>query len=79
MGIIYADVRLSNMGRPELEEITVNAVVDSGAIELVIPEHLAIQLDLTDLTPREIHLADGSRKRVRYVGPVKCRCWAGTV
>lgn len=71
MGIVYADVRLSNMGKPELEEITANAIVDTGAIDLVIPEHIAIQLQLTDLKPRELHLADGTRKMVRYAGPIK--------
>lgn len=71
MGIIHADLRVSNFARPDLEEITVNALVDTGALDLVIPEHLAIQLRLTDLKPREVHLADGSRKLVRYAGPVK--------
>ena len=71
MGIIYADLRLSNMARPELEEIAANAIVDNGAIDLVVPEHFAIQLQLTDLKPRELHLADGTRKMVRYAGPVK--------
>ncbi len=71
MGIIYADLRVSNFSHPELEEISVNALVDTGALDLVIPEHLAIQLRLTDLKPREVHLADGSRKLVRYVGPIK--------
>ena len=76
MGIIYADVSVSkfgvsNVGHPELEDITVNALVDTGALDLVIPEHLAIQLRLSDLKPREAHLADGSRKLVRYVGPIK--------
>ena len=71
MGIIYADLRVSNFSHPELEEITVNALVDTGALDLVIPEHLAIQLRLTDLKQREVHLADGSRKLVRYAGPVK--------
>ncbi len=71
MGIIYADLRLSNMGKPELEEVTANAIVDTGAIDLVVPEHIAIQLQLTDLKPRELHLADGTRKMVRYAGPVK--------
>ena len=71
MGIVYADVRLSNMGKPELEEITANAIVDTGAINLVVPEHVAVQLQLTDLKPRERHLADGTRKMVRYAGPVK--------
>ena len=71
MGIIYADLRVSNFAQPELEEITVNALVDTGALDLVIPEHLAIQLRLTDLKPREVHLADGTRKQVRYAGPIK--------
>ena len=71
MGIIYADLRVSNFGQPDLEEITVNALVDTGALDLVIPEHLAIQLRLSDLKPREVHLADGSRKLARYAGPIK--------
>lgn len=71
MGIIYADLRVSNFSHPELEEISVNALVDTGALDLVIPEHLAIQLRLIDLKQREVHLADGSRKLVRYVGPIK--------
>ena len=71
MSVIYADLRLSNIAKLELEEITANAIVDTGATDLVIPEHIAIQLQFTDLKPRETHLADGSRKLVRYVGPVK--------
>ena len=71
MGIIYADLRVSNFSHPELEEITVNALVDAGALDLVIPEHLAIQFRLSDLKQREVHLADGSRKLVRYAGPIK--------
>ena len=31
MAIVYADVRLGNFGRPDLEEMTATAVVDSGA------------------------------------------------
>jgi clan AA aspartic protease len=71
MGIVYADIRISNFSLPDQEEITVNALVDSGALDLVIPEHLAIQLQLSDLKPREVHLADGSRKLMRYAGPIK--------
>jgi clan AA aspartic protease len=71
MGIIYADLRLANGARPELEEITVNALADTGAVDLVIPEHIAIQLQLTQLKPRELRMADGVRRMVRYAGPVK--------
>lgn len=73
MGVIYADIRLSNAAKPELEELTVTALVDSDAIDLVIPEALAAQLHLGDLTPREVRLADGRRRTVRYVGPVLVR------
>lgn len=31
MSIVYADVRLGNDARPELEEINVTALVDTGA------------------------------------------------
>lgn len=71
MGIIFAELRLSNFGKQELEEISVNAVVDTGAMELVVPEHVAIQLQLTDLKTREVLLADGTRKTVRFAGPIK--------
>lgn len=71
MGIVRTEIRLSNFSHPELEEISVDALVDTGALDLVIPEHLAIQLKLVDLKPREVHLADGSRKLVRYAGPIK--------
>ena len=71
MRVIYAEIRVANFAQPALEEITVNALVDTGAPDLVIPEHLAIQLRLNDLKPREVQLADGSRKLVRYAGPIK--------
>lgn len=73
MGIVYADIRLSNAGKPDVEELTVNAVVDSGAIDLVIPERVASLLQLTDLQCREVRLADGSLRKFRYVGPVLVR------
>jgi clan AA aspartic protease len=71
MGIVFTALRLANFARPDLEEITVDAVADTGAVELVVPEHVAIQLQLTELQPREIRLADGTRKLVRYAAPVK--------
>ena len=41
MGLVYADVRLGNDARPELEEINALALVDTGALHLCIPEHVA--------------------------------------
>ena len=38
---------------------------------LYIPKHLAIQLKLTEYEKREVTIADGSKKLVPYVGPIK--------
>ena len=71
VGIIYADLRLSNFSDAKTDEMDAKAVVDTGAIDLVIPEHIAIQLKLRELKPREVILANGERKIVKYVGPIK--------
>ena len=71
MGIVFTELPLGNFARPDLEEVTVEAVADTGAVDLVIPEHIAIHFQLTELQPREIRLADGIRELVRYAPPVK--------
>lgn len=71
MGIVYADIRLGNDARPELEEINVAALVDTGALHLCIPEHVALQLQLHRKQPREVQTADGKSHLVEYVSPVK--------
>ena len=38
MGIIFQHIRLANFGRDDLEELDANALVDSGAAELCIPQ-----------------------------------------
>jgi clan AA aspartic protease len=71
MGVIYAELRLANDGRPDLEEIDATALVDTGALHLCIPEHVAIQLQLTQRSPREVRTADGKSHLVPYVSPVR--------
>jgi clan AA aspartic protease len=71
MGITYVDLRLANDSRDDLEELDANALVDTGALHLCIPEHVAIQLQLKDCETREITLADGKKHRVRYVSPIR--------
>lgn len=71
MGITYADLRLANDGRSDLEEINTTALVDTGALHLCIPEHVAVQLQLHDRGTREVILADGHAHQVRYVSPVR--------
>ena len=71
MGLVYTDVRLGNDARPELEEINALALVDTGALHLCIPEHVALQLQLAQKQPREVQTADGKSHMVPYVSPVK--------
>ncbi|MGH8477482.1 MAG: hypothetical protein ACRER2_17250 [Methylococcales bacterium] len=47
MGIVYTDLRLANDARPDLEEINAMALVDTGSLHLCIPEHVALQLQLS--------------------------------
>lgn len=71
MGIIYADLRLGNQARPDLEEINASALVDTGALHLCIPEHIAMQLQLSPLKQREVQTADGKSHLIDYVGLIK--------
>jgi clan AA aspartic protease len=71
MGLVYANIKLSNPVLPLQAKIECSALVDSGALHLCIPEHLAIQLDLKTLENREVTLADGKRHLVPYAGPVR--------
>jgi clan AA aspartic protease len=84
MGLIRGNVSLSNPHQPELSALSVNALADTGAVHLCIPEHLAIQLNLLVLEKREVVLADGQRRKVPYVGPVEVgfgnrRCFTGAM
>ena len=71
MGVVYQHIRISNAAKPQLEELDAKALVDSGAIDLCIPKHVAIQLKLEAIEQREVTFADGRKEAVDYVGPVK--------
>jgi clan AA aspartic protease len=70
MGLIYADIRLENDLRPDLLPATARALVDSGAINLCIPQELAAQLALKVRKRRVVQMADGSTREVEIVAPV---------
>jgi clan AA aspartic protease len=70
MGLARARLRLANARRPDLAAVEVNALADTGALHLCIPEHVAIQLQLDELEKREITIADGSVRLVPYMGPI---------
>ena len=71
MGITYADIDIENPYSKR--KLAARALVDSGAVFFTIPEHLAVQLgfDPTEVSTREIILADGSRKPVPMIGPLR--------
>lgn len=71
MGLIYADIELSNPSDHNLSPILAKSIVDTGALFLCIPEHIFLQLKLTEFEKREVTIADGTKKLVPYVGPIK--------
>jgi clan AA aspartic protease len=73
MGLVNRKVILRNPRLPDLDPVDVDALVDSGATHLSIPEHVQIQLQLDEIDTKEVTLADGSKKLVPYVGPVELR------
>lgn len=73
MGLVNAKISLKNPRKPELEAIEVEALADSGALHLCIPEHIKIQLKLDEIDKKEVTIADGSKKVVPYVGPIEVR------
>ena len=66
MGITYADLRLANQSRLDLEEIDASALVDTGALHLCIPEHVAMQLQL-----------EPARSKTNRNTLERLRCWDG--
>jgi clan AA aspartic protease len=71
MSRALADIELSNPRKPELRPIGIQALADTGALMLCLPEHIALQLDLQTESQREVTVADGRSMNVPYVGPVK--------
>ena len=71
MGHVLAQIELSNPRRQDLAPLAVNAMADTGALMLCIPEHVANQLDLEAESMRDVSVADGRSLLVPYVGPIK--------
>ena len=71
MGLIHTEVRLSNPRNSRLAPLAVTALVDTGTVNLCVPEHITVQLELAELERREVTTADGKHALVPYVGPVQ--------
>jgi clan AA aspartic protease len=81
---VYTTITLKNSRQPELRPVETKALVDTGALHLCIPEHIAIQLRLDRLYEREVTTADGSKRLCPYVGPLEVRfgdraCFTGAL
>lgn len=84
MGPIQADIELANPRQHTLKPVRVTALVDTGAITLCIPDHVALQLGLEEIEKREVTTADDKSRIVPYVGPVQVRfegrtCFTGAL
>jgi clan AA aspartic protease len=73
MRLISAEITLENPRNLTLQPVRIQALVDSGAVHLCIPEHVQIQLNLDEIDKKEVTLADGGKKLVPYVGPILIR------
>jgi clan AA aspartic protease len=84
MGLIRAKIELANPTKPKLKPMDVEALVDTGAMTICIPEHVAVQLGLETIEKREVTTADEKSHVVPYVGPVRIRfqnrtCFTGAL
>ena len=84
MGLIKANISLGNPKNRTLKTIVVEALPDTGALHLCIPEHVALQLDLEELYKREVTTADGKTHLCAYVGPIELKfenraCFTGAL
>lgn len=64
---------LKNPRSPQTEPVEVQALADTGAVYMAIPDHVRLQLALEVSSQKEVTLADGSKQMVPYVGPIETR------
>ncbi len=73
MGLATATLTLENPKLPALSRLKVQALADSGAVFLCVPEHVAEELQLKELCQKEVELANGRGELKPYVGPIHVR------
>jgi clan AA aspartic protease len=71
MGIVIANIKLSNARDTTLKPVETDCIVDTGATYLCITETIALQLKLDELQKRDVKLANGQITEVPYVGPIR--------
>jgi clan AA aspartic protease len=84
MGIVGSKIRLENPKRADLAPMEVEALADTGAIFLCIPDEIRVQLQLEATSQKEVTTADGKTRLCPYVGPIRVlfenrECYVGAV
>lgn len=71
MGLTFATIEVENLFVKRA--MSIQALVDSGAVFLNVPEHIAVQLgfDLTEAGKCEVVLVNGHRQAVPMIGPLR--------
>ena len=84
MGYVYAEIELTNeddvalhrhglLPENEIKKVTCNALVDSGAWDLVINKEVQKRLNLPLLKRRTVKMADETLMDLDVVGPIQVR------
>ena len=84
MGLASAKITLANPRLDTLKPVEVEALADTGAVFLCIPQHIANQLQLKTNLTKEVTTADGKRTLCPYVGPIHVHfdnrdCYVGAI
>ncbi len=84
MGLASAKIILANPRIDSLKPLEVEALADTGAMFLCIPQHIANQLQLETMMDKEVTTAGGKRTLCPYVGPIQVRfdnrgCYVGAI
>ncbi len=84
MGLVYADIELTNttdvelakrsfIGMEEIKSIKLTMLVDSGAYMMAINDTIQSQLELPFIEKRKVQVADGRVVEYDVVGPVNVK------
>jgi len=73
MGLVIAKLVLRNPRLPRLAAVEADALADTGAVHLCIPERVREKLRLEVIDEKVVTLADGSVCNVPYAGPIEIR------
>ena len=71
MGLTYATLKLTNLF--SRQSVQVNALVDTGATFMCVPEEIALQLgfDISEVSHQVVILADGHQRKVPKIAPIE--------